>query len=343
MSDDTSGLSPSTDRMIHSRWRVTLENVRSNPGGALLVLVLVVLAAFPLLVADPTLQHVFIQVFFYATLAQAWNILGGYAGQLSLGQSIFVGAGAYTSTLLFVKAGVTPWIGLVGGMLVAMSLAILIGYPLFRLKGHYFAIATWLLTEIAQVLVINWAWASGAVGINLPFRGDSPVLFQFNSKAPFYYISFAIAVLAFVTTYLVEHTKPGYIFRAIKDDPEAASSLGVYILRYQLLAFMIYSAFSAAIGTFYAQYVLVIVPDTLLKIDMAVLAMLAAVLGGKGTLWGPLIGALILAPLAEYARILLGGQGRAISLAVYGFLIVSLAIYEPLGLMSLFRRIRRRI
>ena len=312
-------------------------------GRIVLAFLIVSLLMFPVFVERPFLLLVLIRLFFFATLAQSWNILGGYAGQLSLGQAIFLGIGAYTSTLLLTKLGISPWIGMVVGVLIALVGAILIGIPLFRLRGHYFAIATWLLVEITQILVINWRWAGGAMGINLPFLGDTPAFFQFNSRVPYYYIALTITALVFATTFVLERTKPGYIFRAIKDDPEAASSLGVNILRFQLIAFMIYAMFSAMMGTFFAQLILVISPDSLLILDLAVLAMLMAVLGGMGNLWGPLIGAIILVPAAEYTRVWLGARGDALSVMIYGLLIVLLAIYQPEGLTSLFNKFRRRL
>jgi branched-chain amino acid transport system permease protein len=345
MDEVTARESMTTERSLPLTGRTFLQSAVTSrwSGLATLVLLAATLLVFPLLVDRPFLHIVLTQVFFYATLAQCWNILGGYAGQFSLGQSIFIGAGAYTSSLMLTKFGISPWIGLVAGMVVAALLAVVIGLPLFRLKGHYFAIATWLLLEIAQVLVIHWRWAGGAIGIHIPFRGDDPAFFQFNSKVPYYYIALVIMALIFAITYWLERSRPGYIFRAIKDDSLAASSLGVHILRYQLLAFVIYAMFSAVMGTFYAQWILVINPDALLIIDIAVLAMLMAVLGGMGTVWGPLLGALILAPATEFTRSLLGGQGRAISLIVYGAIIVILAIYEPKGLMDIFRNMKRRL
>jgi branched-chain amino acid transport system permease protein len=141
----------------------------------------------------------------------------------------------------------------------------------------------------------------------------------------------------------MERARPGYMFRAIKDDAQAASSLGVHVSRYKLIAFLFYAAFSAALGTFYAQWILVVTPDAILIVDIAVLAMLMTLLGGMGRVWGPLLGAFILAPVTEYSRVLLGGQGGALSFVVYGALIVFLAVYEPKGLLDVYENFKRRL
>jgi branched-chain amino acid transport system permease protein len=290
--------------------------------------------------------HVLIMICLYATLAQAWNVLGGYAGQVSLGNAVFFGTGAYTSTLLMTKLGLSPWLGMPVGMGLAVVLSLAIGYPCFRLGGHYFAIATIAVGEILQTVFINWRDVGGASGIHLPLLPEAFVNFQFHSsKLPYYYIALGMATVAFGCTAAVERSRLGYYFRAIKGDPLAARSLGVAITRYKLYAIAISAALTAMAGTFYAQYILVVDPESVFPLSLSVLICLVAVLGGVSTVWGPLLGALVLIPLSEGTRVYLAesaGGGKAVDLMVYGALIVVVAVFQPGGLMALLRAGGRR-
>ncbi len=297
--------------------------------------------AYPWVFRLPFQRRLMVVVLLYAMLGQAWNILGGYTGQVSLGHAVFFGIGAYTSTLLHLKLGVTPWIGLPAAGLVAALVSQFVGYPCFRLKGHYFVIATIVLAQIVQALFTNWDWAGGALGLRLPLLPESLLNFQFfSTKLPYYYISLALLAIVLAVTYLLEGSKAGYYFRAIKEDPDAARSLGVDITSYKMLAMAISAFFTGVGGAFYAQFVLYIDPESVLAFKTSVLIMLIAVVGGIGTLWGPVLGAFILIPLSEFTRVALGGAGRALDLVVYGILITLVAVFEPRGLWALGERIK---
>jgi branched-chain amino acid transport system permease protein len=306
-------------------------------------LLLLAALAFPAAVTLPFPRHVMILIFLYGALAVAWNLLAGYCGQISLGHAIFFGAGAYTSTLLFRHAGLTPWLGMLAGALVAVLLSQAIGIPVFRLRGHYFAIATIALGEIVQTLVINWDWAGGARGVFLPItRPDSLANFQFHdARAFYYYIALGLLLLALSVTTLVERSRRGYYFRAIREDQDAAASLGVHVAREKRWAIAVSAALTAMAGTFYAQYTLFIDPESVFPLSLSILICLVAVLGGVGTLWGPVLGAAVLVPLSEGTRVMLGGGGKAIDLLVYGALIMLIAVFQPSGLVGLAHRFRR--
>ena len=276
-------------------------------------------------------------------LAQAWNILGGYCGQISLGNAVFFGTGAYASTLLLKWADLSPWLGMLVGGLVAVLLALAIGLPVFRLRGHYFAIATIAVGEIAYQGMLNVDAAGGASGILLPLVPEGWVNFEFHSaKWPYYYIALGLLVAATAVAAWVASSPLGLYFRAIKSDPEAAQSIGIDITRYKLYALALSAFFTALGGSFYAQYVLFIDPDSVLPLSLSVLIALIAVLGGVGTLCGPIVGALVLLPISELTRIVFGGTGRVVDLVVYGTLIVLLAQFEPGGLMAVLRAVDRR-
>jgi branched-chain amino acid transport system permease protein len=321
---------------------MTLRRLTLSPKRVFLVVFAAALIAFPHVVKQGSLQRLMILVFLYALIGEAWNILGGYTGQVSLGHAVFFGVGAYTSTLLLVKLGITPWVGMVAGGLAAAVLSQIIGYPCFRLRGHYFVIATIVLAELFQILFINWKWAGGAIGINLPLLPESWLNFEFNSsKLPYYYIGLSLLAVVVGATYLIERSKAGFYFRAIKEDPEAARSLGINITAFKMLAMAISAFFTGVAGVFYAQFVLYVSPDNVLQFSLSTLAMLIPVLGGIGLLWGPVLGAFILIPMSEFTRIYLSGAGSAIDLVVYGLLIVLVAVFEPRGLLALPDRLRR--
>jgi branched-chain amino acid transport system permease protein len=299
--------------------------------------------AFPAVVTLPFPRDVMIRIFLYATLASAWNILAGYCGQISLGHAVFFAAGAYTSSMLVTLYDLTPWLGMAAGALIAVALSQVIGYPVFRLRGHYFAIATIAVGEIVHVLMVNWDWVGAARGIYLPIkRPDSLLNLQFHqTKAWYYYIALALLLLALGVTRWIERSRSGFYFRAVREDQDAAASLGVAVAAQKRRAIAVSAALTALGGSFYAQYVLFIDPESVLALSLSILICLVAVLGGVGTLWGPVIGAAVLVPLNEATRIWLGGTGKALDLVIYGALIVVIAVLQPAGLVGLARRWRR--
>jgi branched-chain amino acid transport system permease protein len=306
-------------------------------------LLVVAVLAFPLLFRMPYHRDLAIRILLYALLAQAWNILAGYCGQISLGHAVFFGTGAYTSSALQMAAGWNPWLGLLAGVVVAVALSLVIGYPCFRLRGHYFAIATIAVGEIVHTLAINWEFIGGARGLTLPIQKDSLIAFQFHSsKYIYYYIILALMALCFFTTWKIERARLGYYLRAIREDTDAAQSVGIPITKYKLAAMALSAGSVAAAGTFYAQYYLYIDPDSVFPLNLSILICLLTVVGGTGTLWGPLVGAALMIPLSEFTRIQFGGTGSAVDLLIYGALLTIVAVFQPAGLVGMFRRWGRR-
>lgn len=299
-------------------------------------LFLVIALFFPLLEKNPSHQNLAILMLMAAQLGVAWNIIGGYAGQVSLGQVAFYGLGAYTSTLLFTRLGINPWLAIPAGGLVAAALSVLIGWSCFRLKGHYFAMATIAVAEIIQIVFTNWEYAGAAVGLNLPMEEGWKTLI-FSSKEPYYYLALALLLLTLAVNWAIERSFLGYYFRAIKDEPDAACSLGVNLRRYKLFAFAISSFFTALGGSLYAQKELYIDPGSVLHTGLSIKMALVAILGGVGTLFGPLFGAAILTVIEEGSRILFGGSGRGTDLIIYAALIVLIAVYYPNGVIGWLR------
>ena len=307
----------------------------------LLVFALVVaaIACLPFAIKDVYTQNLIILTLMYAALSQSWNILGGYCGQISLGHALYFGIGAYATTILYTKFGILPWFGMVVGGVLAALLALALGYQLFRLAGHYFTIATIVIAEAALLLVNNWDWAGAATGIQWPFGRDSWATLQFaRNKLPYIWFVLGFAAVTWLVTFWIESSRWGYWWRAVKDNADAAESLGVEIFRSKMAAAGISAFFTAVGGSFYAAFVAYIDPESVMAFQFSLLMALPAVLGGIGTLWGPALGAAILIPLTEVTRSYLGGTGRGIDLIVYGALVMIVALARPQGLISLFTR-----
>jgi branched-chain amino acid transport system permease protein len=311
---------------------------------AIAAAVTVLVALIPLRLADVYLQNVLILTLMYAALSQGWNILGGYCGQISLGHAIYFGIGAYVSTLLYVHTGLTPWLGMLAGGALAALVALVLGYPFFRLRGHYFTIATIVVAETGLIFMLNWDYAGGASGIQIPYGPDSWLHLQFaRNKLPYIYFALAFACVTWFITWCIEDSKWGYWWRAVKDNHEAAESLGVVVFRSKMAAAALSAFFTAIGGAFYAAFVSYIDPDSVMGFQFSLLIALPAVLGGIGTLWGPALGAAILIPLTELTRSYFGGSGSGIDLVIYGVLIMLIALMRPEGLMSLFSRHRAAV
>jgi branched-chain amino acid transport system permease protein len=300
------------------------------------LIVLAVALVLPLVVKDVYTQNLLILTILYAGLAQAWNILGGYCGQISLGHSLYFGIGAYVSTMLYTQLGLPPTIGMFAGGLIAGLVALLVGWPCFRLSGHYYAIATVVVGEIGYLLFLNWDFVGGASGINIPFTHESLIELQFRvTKVPWLYLVIAYAAIAWVIAFLIEGSRWGYAWRAVKDDVTAARSLGVMVFPSKMAAAGISGFLTGVGGAIFAQFVGYIDPDSIMSGSLAILIALPAVLGGVGTLWGPIIGSAVLTPVSELSRSYLGGSGSGIDLMIYGALIVGVALLRPQGLVSL--------
>ncbi|NEX60577.1 branched-chain amino acid ABC transporter permease [Noviherbaspirillum sp. 17J57-3] len=302
----------------------------------LIVSVVAIIAAFfvPLVVDSPAHQNVAILILMAAQMGVAWNIVGGYAGQVSLGHVAFYGIGAYTSTLLMTQWGINPWLGMLAGGVLAAVISVLIGWPCFRLKGHYFTMATIAVAEIVQIIFTNWEFAGAAVGITLPMDQQGWGALIFSSKVPYYYIALGLLLLTLLANLLIERSYLGYYFRAIKDEPDAARSLGVNLGTYKQVAFAVSSFFTALGGSLYAQKELYIDPTSVLGTGLSIKMALVSILGGIGTLAGPVIGAGVLTTIDEGTRILFGGSGLGTDLIIYAALIIVIAVYYPTGVMG---------
>ena len=303
---------------------------------------IIVALGLPLVVTNPSHLNLAILVLMAAQLGVAWNLLGGYAGQVSLGHAAFYGIGAYTSTLLLMNFGVNPWLGVLLGGVTAAALSLAFGWSCFRLKGHYFAMATIAVAEIVQIVFTNWEYAGAAVGLTIPMAQQGWATLVFADKLPYYWLALGLLVLTLATTWAVERSHIGYYLRAIKDEPDAARSIGINIARYKQIALCLSAFFTALGGSLYAQKELYIDPGSVLGTALSIKMALVSILGGVGTLFGPVVGAVVLTMIEEITRASFGGTGRGTDTIIYAALIVAIAVFYPNGLLGWFKQWRQR-
>jgi branched-chain amino acid transport system permease protein len=290
-----------------------------------LFLLTALFCALPLGLDDYRL-HVVIVSLFYVMMASSWNLLAGYTGQVSFAHAAFAGIGAYTSGILAVKFGLNPWIGLVLGSLLAALVGLGLGFLCIRMGGIYLSLTTLAFSEILRIIITNeYEITRGTMGLQVPS------LMAEYSKSSYLYIMLAGAILTLSVVYLVVHSNLGLNFRAVQNDEPAAGSLGVNVVQIRVLAFTLSSALAGLAGGLYGHYLLLITPE-IPSLDQQFLVLAMAVIGGMGTLLGPVIGSFILEILSEYIRAY--GEYHVL---VFGLLALMMARFSPNGLMGLFK------
>jgi branched-chain amino acid transport system permease protein len=331
-------------------------------------LVLAGLLILPRYVESPYALHMMILLFLSVSQGQSWNILGGYAGQHSVGHAAYFGVGAYTTMMLMHSKQIPPWIGVWAGVALVIVVALVIGSICFRLRGPYFVLASIAVAEILRLSAINLTGltngAEGILATDLPaFKIGERVITDFLTKVPFYYIGLFLVVLTLAVTWLVEHSKLGYYFQAIREDQDAAHSLGIHIALYKNIALVISAVLTSLAGASYGIYVGFVDPPTVLGLDVSVQIMLICIIGGMGTLYGPLLGSLVLVPLSEALRSNLITEGLVKAglvsadsrvglflkenlahahVLLYGILVVLVILFMPDGIMGFVKKMTTR-
>ncbi len=281
----------------------------------------------------------------FAALAQAWNIVGGLARQISLGHAAFFGTGAYTSTLLLIKFGVSPWLGLIAAAVIGGVMALLIALPTMRLRGHYFALATLAFAEVMRVIGNSWSSVTGGpVGLSVPFRPDSFWMLQFKTPRPYFWIMLAALVVVTLVFMAIRSSKIGYRLRAIRENVDAAETIGIDTAGTKIIAAVVSGALTASLGTLYAQFQFFFDPDTAFGLaSISVRIALIAIIGGIGTVAGPIIGAFFIIPFEELANALLSNSAAGVSQIAYGLLLIAVILLEPRGLIALGQTIKTKL
>jgi len=287
---------------------------------------------------------IFIRILLFAFIGVAWNLMGGYAKQLSLGHAAYFGLGAYTSTLLQIDLGISPWIGMVAGGVVAMLASLPIGALCFRLRGPYFAIATIATAQVLMLVFLkfrDFAW--GAEGTTIPNLGNAPLMMQFEAKAAYYYIALGLLALGLAITYGIERSWMGFYLVAIGEDEDAAEAIGVNAPRIKRDIYLISSFLTALAGTFYVQFIYFIDPNTAFNFNVSIEAALVSIVGGIGTLWGPVIGAILLESTSALLQRWLGSSLGGVQLTVYSLILMAVVLWRPTGLIGVLTDVYWRI
>ncbi len=300
------------------------------------ILALLILLVVPNFVST-NVQIVFILILFYALCASCWNIVCGFVGELSLGHAVFLGLGAYISSLLLMDCSLSPWVGMFIAAIITAIFGVIVGLPCFRLHGPYFALTTIALGELIRIFVENnekifGINLRGAMGLVLKQTGNQFIAFEFANKITYYYVLVVFVAITIFVTWLIKNSKLGFYLTAIKSDSDAAESLGIKLTKYKLIAMAISCFMISFAGTFYAQYFRYVGPTRIFSHDMSVQIALIALVGGQGTVFGPLMGACLLVPITEFLSEEFGGALPGLHLFIYGVVMILVVLYMPKGI-----------
>ncbi len=304
--------------------------------------IFVVLLILPLFL-DTYVLGIFVMIFFWAYVGQSWNVLTGYTGHISLGHALYMGIGAYTSTYLAITYGLTPWFGMLIGGVIAAVISLFLGYLSFRfgVRGVYFVILTIAFAEITRLIVSHVEALGSFSGIFLDFN-PSFWNFQFRGNLPYYYISLGLMVTSLIAVRLIEISKLGRFMVAIREDEQAAQALGVNTFKYNMAAIAISASMTALSGAFYANYIYYLHPNTLFGMGTSIELVLRPIVGGLGTLFGPVIGSFILTPLSEISRAYFAKGGlEGLHLVLYGILVILVVLFMPKGIIVYVKQLLR--
>jgi len=301
-----------------------------------LFLILLVLPLF----LNEYLLGIFVFIFYYAYLGQSWNILTGYTGNISLGHSLYVGIGAYLSTMIAMHLGISPWLGMLFGGLGATLISLIMGYLAFRfgLRNVYFVLITIAFAEIGRLVALHLKPLGQFMGLFIDFKPGWQN-FQFKGNLPYYYISLGFVVFSLAVVRATELSKVGRYFVALREDEDAAESIGVNAFKYKMIALGMSSFMTALAGTFYANYIFYLHPASIMSMALSIEIILRPIIGGLGTLFGPLIGSFLITPLAEISRSYFAKAGlEGLHIVIYGFLLITSVLFFPRGIYSYIRR-----
>ncbi|CAG8863400.1 Vitamin B12 import ATP-binding protein BtuD [Pseudomonas fluorescens] len=300
------------------------------------LVILASLLLIPISVGSPFVYHLFILICSYAALASAWNIVGGFAGQLSLGHAVFYGVGAYTTTLLMINFGLSPWFGMFVAAALSSLVAVVISWPCFRLRGPFFALATIAVLEVVRLVTINQHdITGGAAGIGVPLKlGVEWMLFR--PRWPYLLIAFGFLIITLAVSWKIKTSRLGYYLIAVREREDAAHAVGVDSVKVKLIAVVLSAFLTSLVGSFHAMYLTFIEPGSVFSLDLSIQIAMFALIGGLGTVSGPLIGTILVLPLAELARGWLGDMGSGVHGLVYGIVLVAVVLTIPQGLVGRF-------
>jgi len=307
-------------------------------------LLLILMVLLPFVITSSFALEILVRILLFAFIGTSWNLLGGYAKQLSLGHVAFFGLGAYTSTLMEINYGISPWIGMLVGGLVGMSASLPIGWLCFRLKGPYFTISTIATANVLMLIFLkfrDFAW--GAEGTTIPNLGHAPLMMQFETKTPYYFIVLGLLIVSLAITAWIERSRIGYYLIALGEDEDAAEASGVDVVKVKRNIYMLSAFLTALAGTFYTQYIYFIDPQTAFSFNVSIEAALVSIVGGIGTLWGPVIGTVLLETSTALLQSYLGNSIGGIQLTVYSLILMAVILIRPTGIVGYFKEIKAKV
>lgn len=288
----------------------------------------------PFVAQSSFVYHLAIQVCVFAGLATAWNIVGGFAGQLSLGHAVFYGIGSYSAGLLVAQFGISPWIGMFAGAAVSSAVALMIAYPTLRLRGPFFSLATIAFLEVVRLLVVHQeAWTGGSAGLNVPLQVGLPWMI-FREKWAYLLVAFGFFLLTLVVSLLIRRSRFGFYLIAVREREDAARAVGVNAVRAKIAAAVISAVLTSLIGSFHGMYLTFLEPSSAFSLELSIQIAMFALIGGLGTVAGPVIGTVLVLPVAELARGWLSAFGNGTHGFVYGMLLVFVVLFFPRGLVG---------
>jgi len=300
------------------------------------LILLIAMFLLPVIMGTPFWTNLFVLLFVFSALSVAWNIVGGYAGQLSLGHAVFYGIGGYTATLLTQNFAISPWFGMLAGAAISGAVAILISYPTLRLRGPFFALATIAILEVVRLLVIHEeSWTGGSSGISLPLNiGWTWIVFR--EKVNYVIIAFALFLLVTWVSWYIRKSRIGHYLIAIREREDAALAVGIHTVRMKIIAAVVSAMLTSIIGTFHITYLTFVDPSSAFSLELSIQVAMFALIGGLGTVAGPIAGTFLVLPIAELARGWLSSVGNGMHGLIYGLILVAVVLTIPRGLAGAF-------
>jgi len=291
------------------------------------------------LFAKGYLLKVLIMIILWGIAAYGWDVISGHGGELSIGQAAFFAIGAYSVNIAYLSFGIPSLVGIFIGIIISAVVALVIGLIVLRLRGPYFSLCTLAFGEILRTLLIFFkGFTGGAVGLSFPYQEYSIISMQFVYDYPYYYLGFVMLIIAIITSTVIKNSTFGLKLAAIRNDCDAAESVGINLMLTKSMAFIIAAIITSMAGSFYAIFMNYIDPRTVCGFGLSVQILLIALVGGRRTKWGPLLGAAILIPITELTNTYFGHVRSGLSMLIYSIILIIVVLYASEGIVNVFSK-----
>ncbi len=308
----------------------------------LLAIIVIIVGLMPLYIQTPYILSICIMAFYIGSASLSWSVLGGLTGQNSLGHAGFMGLGAYISTLLLLNFNVSPWISIPIVFVVVGAISALLLSPCFRLRGVYFTLVTIAFAEAFRNLFTNWDYAGKGGGLLLPFGQSDFGMMRFMGKEAYFYLSLGMVILMYIIVKVIDRSKLGYGLKTVREDEDTANAIGINPWKYKVIAAFISCGLTAVCGVFYANYYRFIDPEIMIQ-TQSVEYILPALIGGLGSVTGPLLGAVIITPISQLLNANLSSIAAGFDQIVYAGILIVVILFQPKGIMGWFNESRLKM